>query len=65
MVDLPPPRPCQSCAFAPKITAEAGASILNILSVLSETSFPGVVAYFAGKSDRWSLTNSELTHPLG
>lgn len=45
-------------AFAPKITANGGGSILNILSVLSWVTFPDVGAYSAAKSAEWSLTNS-------
>jgi NAD(P)-dependent dehydrogenase (short-subunit alcohol dehydrogenase family) len=36
-------------AFAPKIAANGGGSILNILSVLSWVSFPAVGAYSAAK----------------
>jgi NAD(P)-dependent dehydrogenase (short-subunit alcohol dehydrogenase family) len=45
-------------AFAPGIAANGGGSILNILSVLSWVSLPGVGAYCAGKSAEWSLTNA-------
>jgi NAD(P)-dependent dehydrogenase (short-subunit alcohol dehydrogenase family) len=45
-------------AFAPKIAASGGGSILNILSVLSWVSFPAVGAYCAAKSAEWSLTNA-------
>jgi NAD(P)-dependent dehydrogenase (short-subunit alcohol dehydrogenase family) len=45
-------------AFAPKIAANGGGSILNVLSVLSWVSFPGVGAYCAAKSAEWSLTNA-------
>jgi NAD(P)-dependent dehydrogenase (short-subunit alcohol dehydrogenase family) len=45
-------------AFAPKITANGGGSILNILSALSWVSFPAVGAYCAAKSAEWSLTNA-------
>ena len=45
-------------AFAPKITANGGGSILNILSVLSWFSLPGIGAYCAAKSAEWSLTNA-------
>jgi NAD(P)-dependent dehydrogenase (short-subunit alcohol dehydrogenase family) len=45
-------------AFAPKITANGGGSILNILSVLAWVTFPDVGAYSAAKSAQWSLTNS-------
>jgi NAD(P)-dependent dehydrogenase (short-subunit alcohol dehydrogenase family) len=45
-------------AFAPKIAANGGGSILNILSALSWISFPGVGGYCAAKSAEWSLTNA-------
>jgi len=45
-------------AFAPKIAANGGGSILNILSVLSWVSFPAVGAYAAGKAAAWSMTNT-------
>jgi NAD(P)-dependent dehydrogenase (short-subunit alcohol dehydrogenase family) len=45
-------------AFAPKIAANGGGSILNILSVLSWVSFPSVGAYAAAKAAAWSMTNT-------
>ncbi len=45
-------------AFAPKIAANGGGSILNILSGLSWVSFPGIGAYCAAKSAEWSMTNA-------
>jgi NAD(P)-dependent dehydrogenase (short-subunit alcohol dehydrogenase family) len=45
-------------AFAPKIAANGGGSILNILSALSWVSLPAVGAYCAAKSAEWSLTNA-------
>jgi len=45
-------------AFAPKIAANGGGSILNILSVLSWVSFPQSGAYCAAKSAEWSMTNA-------
>ena len=45
-------------AFAPKISANGGGSILNILSALSWVSFPRSGAYCAAKSAEWSMTNS-------
>jgi NAD(P)-dependent dehydrogenase (short-subunit alcohol dehydrogenase family) len=45
-------------AFAPKIAANGGGSVLNILSVLSWVSFPAIGAYGAAKSAEWSLTNA-------
>jgi NAD(P)-dependent dehydrogenase (short-subunit alcohol dehydrogenase family) len=50
-------------AFAPKIAANGGGSILNILSALSWIAFPDIGAYCAAKSAEWSLTNS-LRAPL-
>jgi NAD(P)-dependent dehydrogenase (short-subunit alcohol dehydrogenase family) len=48
-------------AFAPKIAANGGGSILNILSALSWVSFPGDGAYCAAKSAEWSMTNALRT----
>jgi short-subunit dehydrogenase len=45
-------------AFAPKIAANGGGSILNILSALSWVSFPTDGAYCAAKSAAWSMTNA-------
>jgi NAD(P)-dependent dehydrogenase (short-subunit alcohol dehydrogenase family) len=45
-------------AFAPKIAANGGGSILNILSALSWVSFPTIGAYCAAKSAEWSMTNA-------
>jgi NAD(P)-dependent dehydrogenase (short-subunit alcohol dehydrogenase family) len=45
-------------AFVPKILDNGGGSILNILSVLSWVSFPGLGAYCAAKAAEWSLTNA-------
>jgi NAD(P)-dependent dehydrogenase (short-subunit alcohol dehydrogenase family) len=45
-------------AFAPVIEANGGGSVLNILSVLSWLSFPGIGAYSAAKSAEWGLTNA-------
>ena len=45
-------------SFAPKIAANGGGSILNILSALSWVSFPSVGAYCAAKAAEWSLTNA-------
>ncbi len=45
-------------AFAPKIAANGGGSILNVLSALSWVSFPGAGGYCAAKSAEWSLTNA-------
>jgi NAD(P)-dependent dehydrogenase (short-subunit alcohol dehydrogenase family) len=45
-------------AFAPRMAANGGGSILDILSVLSWVSFPAVGAYCAAKSAEWSMTNA-------
>lgn len=45
-------------AFAPKLSANGGGSILNILSALSWVSFPTIGAYCAAKSAEWSMTNA-------
>jgi NAD(P)-dependent dehydrogenase (short-subunit alcohol dehydrogenase family) len=45
-------------AFAPRISANGGGSILNILSVLSWVSMPRSGAYCAAKSAEWSMTNA-------
>ena len=45
-------------AFAPRIAANGGGSILNILSVLSWVSFPDTGAYCAAKAAEWSMTNA-------
>lgn len=44
--------------FVPVLEANGGGSILNILSVLSWITFPGVGAYSAAKSAEWSMTNA-------
>jgi NAD(P)-dependent dehydrogenase (short-subunit alcohol dehydrogenase family) len=45
-------------AFAPRIAANGGGTVLNILSVLSWLSFPHYGAYCAAKSAEWSMTNA-------
>jgi NAD(P)-dependent dehydrogenase (short-subunit alcohol dehydrogenase family) len=45
-------------AFAPRIAANRGGAILNVLSGLSWVSFPDAGAYCAAKSAEWSLTNA-------
>jgi NAD(P)-dependent dehydrogenase (short-subunit alcohol dehydrogenase family) len=45
-------------AFAPRIAANGGGAILNVLSVLSWINFPRSGAYCAAKSAEWSLTNA-------
>ena len=44
-------------AFVPKIAANGGGSILNVLSALSWISFPDIGAYLSGQSDEfdWGL----------
>lgn len=45
-------------SFAPRIAANGGGAILNVLSGLSWVSFPEYGAYCAAKSAEWSLTNA-------
>lgn len=45
-------------AFVPRIAANGGGGVLNILSALSWLSFPDAGAYCAAKSAAWSATNS-------
>jgi NAD(P)-dependent dehydrogenase (short-subunit alcohol dehydrogenase family) len=45
-------------AFAPRIAANGGGAILNVLSGLSWVSFPEAGAYCAAKAAEWSLTNT-------
>ncbi|MET7967032.1 SDR family oxidoreductase [Micromonospora sp. NPDC005305] len=45
-------------AFAPRIAANGGGTVLNILSALSWITFPGVGAYGAAKAAEWSMTNA-------
>jgi NAD(P)-dependent dehydrogenase (short-subunit alcohol dehydrogenase family) len=47
-----------SRAFASQLAKHDDSAILNVLSVLSWLSFPGVGAYSAAKSAAWSLTNA-------
>jgi len=44
-------------AFAPTLKANGGGAIVNVLSVLSWLSFPGVATYRASKAAAWSLSN--------
>jgi NAD(P)-dependent dehydrogenase (short-subunit alcohol dehydrogenase family) len=44
-------------AFAPALKANGGGAIINVLSVLSWLSFPGVATYSASKAAAWSLSN--------
>jgi len=45
-------------AFAPVLAAGGGGAILNVLSRVSWTPFPGVGGYAASKAAAWSLTGS-------
>jgi NAD(P)-dependent dehydrogenase (short-subunit alcohol dehydrogenase family) len=45
-------------AFAPVIEKNGGGAIVNILSVVSFASMPGIAAYNASKAAEWSLTQS-------
>ena len=58
-------------AFAPILASNGGGAIVNVLSVLSWLSAPGVALYCASKAASWSLTNairqelqSQNTHVL-
>lgn len=44
-------------AFVPILRTNGGGAILNILSVLSWISLPGVATYCVSKSAAWSMTN--------
>lgn len=46
-----------SQAFAPVLGANGGGALLNVLSVASWISTPGLAAYAVSKSATWSLTN--------
>ncbi len=50
-----------SQSFAPTLAYNGGGAIVNVLSVLSWISFPGVETYSASKSAIWSLTNGLRT----
>lgn len=45
-------------AFAPRIAANGGGTVLNVLSALSWLALPVVGAYSAAKSAEWALTNA-------
>jgi NAD(P)-dependent dehydrogenase (short-subunit alcohol dehydrogenase family) len=45
-------------AVAPRIAANGGGTVLNILSALSWITFPEVGAYGAAKAAEWSMTNA-------
>jgi NAD(P)-dependent dehydrogenase (short-subunit alcohol dehydrogenase family) len=44
-------------AFAPVLARNGGGAIVNVLSVLSWVTIPGVATYSASKAAAWSLTN--------
>jgi len=46
-----------SHAFAPRLAANGGGAFLNVLSVASWISTPGLAAYAATKSAAWSVNN--------
>jgi len=46
-----------SRTFAPILGANGGGALVNVLSVLSHVSAPGMGSYAASKSAAWSLTN--------
>jgi NAD(P)-dependent dehydrogenase (short-subunit alcohol dehydrogenase family) len=50
-------------AFAPILARNGGGALVNMLSVLSWISYPGLGAYSASKSAAWNLTNA-LRHEL-
>lgn len=50
-------------AFAPVLAAQGGGAVVNVLSVLSWISLPGVPSYCISKSAAWSMTNA-LRHAL-
>jgi NAD(P)-dependent dehydrogenase (short-subunit alcohol dehydrogenase family) len=61
-----------SQAFAPVLQRNGGGAIVNVLSVLSWLSIPGVATYSASKSAAWSMTNglrnelrAQSTHVVG
>ncbi|RYY93127.1 MAG: SDR family NAD(P)-dependent oxidoreductase, partial [Comamonadaceae bacterium] len=44
-------------AFAPVLARNGGGAVLNVLSALAWTTFPGVATYSTSKSAAWSLSN--------
>jgi NAD(P)-dependent dehydrogenase (short-subunit alcohol dehydrogenase family) len=44
-------------AFAPRLAANGGGAILNVLSVLSWVHFPDYGGYSAAKAAEWAMTN--------
>lgn len=53
-----------SRAFAPVLKANGGGALVNLLSVASLASMPGIAGYNASKAAAWSLTQS-LRSDLG
>lgn len=47
-----------SRAFAPVLKANGGGALVNVLSVASFASMPGIAGYNASKAAAWSLTQS-------
>ncbi|MGH3389811.1 MAG: SDR family oxidoreductase [Actinomadura sp.] len=54
-----------SRAFAPVLARNGGGALVNILSVLSHVTVPGLTTYAASKSAAWSLTNALRVELLG
>ncbi|WNV88413.1 SDR family oxidoreductase [Umezawaea sp. Da 62-37] len=52
-------------AFAPQLAEQGGGAVLNVLSVLSWFTAPGVSAYAAAKSAAWSLTSAQRLELAG
>jgi NAD(P)-dependent dehydrogenase (short-subunit alcohol dehydrogenase family) len=50
-----------SRAFAPVLASHGGGAIINVLSVLSWFTLPGVATYSASKAAAWSITNGLRT----
>ncbi|MDI9237748.1 SDR family oxidoreductase [Lysobacter sp. LF1] len=46
-----------TAAFAPRLAANGGGTVVNVLSVLSWISLPGTSTYCISKAAAWSLTN--------
>lgn len=44
-------------AFAPVLSANGGGAVLNVLSVLSWVTLPGLTPYSASKAAAWALSN--------
>ena len=52
-----------TAAFAPRLAANGGGTVVNVLSVLSWITLPGTATYCVSKAAAWSLTNG-LRHEL-